>query len=132
MDLLGAHACLLVPGEVGPIRLGSRHFNLLLINMELPACMNKREEITFSTVAQKYKSIHSTAILLHSTTPNSSTLLSHSFTPLQNSFTRRPRFIHSTALIIHFTPLILSQLVAIIIGPFFDLDPDNLNRILEF
>ena len=58
-----------------------------------------------TTVAQKYKSIHST-------TPNSSTLLSHSFTPLQQSFTRRPqirslhckipllhapRFLHSTA-----------------------------------
>ena len=56
------------------------------------------------TVAQKYKSSHST-------TPNSSTLLSHSFTPLQHSFTRRPRFVHSTAKFLHsmppdsFTPL---------------------------
>ena len=50
-----------------------------------------------STVAQKYKSIHST-------TPNSSTLLSRSFTPLQNSFTRRPRFVHSTATFLHSTP----------------------------
>ena len=57
-----------------------------------------------STVAQKYKSIHSTAIFLHSTTPNSSTLLSHSFTPLQNSFTQRPRFVHSTAKFLHSTP----------------------------
>ena len=56
------------------------------------------------TVAQKYKSIHSMAIFLHSTTLNSSTLLSHSFTPLQNSFTRRPRFVHSTAKFLHSTP----------------------------
>ena len=55
-------------------------------------------------MAQKYKSIHSTP-------PNSSTLLSHSFTPLQNSFTRRPRFVHFTGTFLHsrppvsFTPL---------------------------
>ena len=71
-------------------------------------------------MAQKYKSIHSTAIFLHSTTPNSSTLRLYSFTPrppippvychirslhckipsldapdsfipLKNSFTRRPQ-----------------------------------------
>ena len=64
------------------------------------------------TVAQKYKSIHST-------TPSSSTLLFHSFTPLQNPFTRRPqfpslhckipsldapRFLHSTEKFLYSTP----------------------------
>ena len=79
-----------------------------------------------STVAQKYKFLHSTAIFLHSTTSNSSTRqsnsstrLSNSSTRLSNSFTRRsqipslddlrflhsatPKFLYSTSKIVHST-----------------------------
>ena len=76
--------------------------------MLVPSCINK------STVAQKYKSIHST-------TPNSSTLLSHSFTRhIRSKFLHStpqirslhckipsldaPRFLHSTAKFLYSTP----------------------------